>query len=901
MAEPEYDAFISYSRALDGRLAPMLQRGVQRFAKPWNRLRASRVFLDDVSLSANPGLWTSIEQALGRSRWLILMASPEAAASTWVNRELRWWLEHRSAQHVLVVLTSGEYCQSVPAPVRKALGEEPRWVDLRWLRSAEHVDDSNPRLRECVADIASAVREVPKDDLVGEHVRQHRRTLRLARGVAAALSLLMIGVLVAGLVAVVQRNSAVAQARTATARGLASAAVANLRTDLALSQVLAAEAYRVEANSQTRAALFQSLTASPQLDRYLPVGGEVTALASSANGKVAVAGTADGRVVRWDLASGKRSEQQVGARPVDAVATSANGAVIAAAGTGSALRWDVVSGATQQIDTPDELTDDLVAVSPSGRFTAFYSTVVDSIDDNGFTRGHRIVHDGQTGKRAEREEKTFPLFMMRLPNEDQLLEISYNDWVRRAPTSLDVVSTTRGNAAPANGFGVGLSANGDHFGFSTGGEIRLWRTTQQAFDFTTQDALLKDGRPNPSAVAIAGNGARTAVSDTGTIYVYDMSGPYTGERMRLEGDNETPFVEFLGDNDHLVSASRDRLAVWDLTRNTRVGSPLPTRVPLSCNACPPPYIAASKDDFAVSAGPDVALGSYTESAAAPSRFGPVVWNAAGDGLFVVTADEGIGETWQVRDGLHRTTRWKGDVLAEYVVAMGAARDDHRVVTVNELGDVQVFEGEELASARTITMNRRLDQQGWPPAGHLAAVRPDAAIAAVVTPDSVVLVDTVAGTRRDLPGGPAAAVTFTADSLVVQRAGTVEVWDGAGTSRRRVVQSDPSYLPGIAANPGTTLVTQLRRDHVLVVTDLVTGEPVGQVLVTDDRGRFGRVGMAFSGERAVVTAIPDTPLFRWDLSEENWVRTACATAGRDLTADEWRRYVGTEPPSNLTCG
>ncbi|HEX8865782.1 MAG TPA: TIR domain-containing protein, partial [Lentzea sp.] len=168
MPELEYDAFISYSRALDGKLAPALRRGVQRFAKPWNRLPSSKVFLDDASLSANPGLWTSIEEALAGSRWLILMASPEAAASEWVNRELEWWLEHKSAQHILVVLTAGEYSQSVPAPVRKALGEEPRWVDLRWLRSADHVDDSNPRLRECVADIASAVRGVPKDDLVGE-------------------------------------------------------------------------------------------------------------------------------------------------------------------------------------------------------------------------------------------------------------------------------------------------------------------------------------------------------------------------------------------------------------------------------------------------------------------------------------------------------------------------------------------------------------------------------------------------------------------------------------------------------------------------------------------------------------------------------------------------------------
>jgi hypothetical protein len=619
VAEPEYDAFISYSRALDGRLAPAIQRGVQRFAKPWHKPRSSRVFLDDGS--------RSIEDALGRSRWLILMASPEAAASERVGNVLEWWLENRSARQILVVLTAGEYAQSVPAAVRKALGQEPRWVDLRRLRSAGHVDDSNPRLRECVAGIASAVRGVPEDDLVGEHVRQHRRTVRLARGVVAVL---VVAVLVAGLVAFGQRNSAVAEVRTATARGLASAAVANLRTDLALSQALAAEAYRVEPNGQTRAALFQSLTASPQLDRYVQVGGLVSALAASADGEVAVAGTEDGRVVRVDVASGRRSEQRVGERPVTAVAASADGGVVAAFSAGSALRWEAGSGATQQFSPPADLTDGLVAVSPSGRFTAFYQANATQVSGDGLTRGHHIVHDGQTGAKVERDEVTVPLFGMRLPSDDLVLEISPSDWVRRAPATLDVLSVTRGNALPAGGFRPGLSAGGDYFGFSAGGESRLWRTARTEFDYNDQDVLVRDGRFRPSAMAISDDGARTAVAEAGTIYVYDATGVWTGERARLEGNSETSFVEFRGDNDHLVSSSRDRLALWDLTRNTRIGAALPTKVPQSCNACPAPRIAASHGKFAVAAGSDLAVGPDEESVGAPSQLRPMVWSSSGE-------------------------------------------------------------------------------------------------------------------------------------------------------------------------------------------------------------------------------------------------------------------------------
>ena len=41
-----YRAFISYSHAADGKLAPTLQAALQSFAKPWYRLRSIRVFRD---------------------------------------------------------------------------------------------------------------------------------------------------------------------------------------------------------------------------------------------------------------------------------------------------------------------------------------------------------------------------------------------------------------------------------------------------------------------------------------------------------------------------------------------------------------------------------------------------------------------------------------------------------------------------------------------------------------------------------------------------------------------------------------------------------------------------------------------------------------------------------------
>jgi hypothetical protein len=99
-----YAAFISYSRAVDDKLAPAIQDGLQRLAKTWYRIRALRIFRDDASLSANPGLWTSIQTALDKSEFFILLASPESAASAWVDKEVRYWLSRKPKTNLLIGL-----------------------------------------------------------------------------------------------------------------------------------------------------------------------------------------------------------------------------------------------------------------------------------------------------------------------------------------------------------------------------------------------------------------------------------------------------------------------------------------------------------------------------------------------------------------------------------------------------------------------------------------------------------------------------------------------------------------------------------------------------------------------------------------------------------------------------
>ena len=339
-----YDGFISYSHQHDAVLGPALKNNLERFAKPWYRVRELRIFLDTADLSANPGLWPSIEDSLSSSQWFLLLASPGAAESRWVNREAQWWVENKSLDRLLVVGTSPglawddqarDWAAGAPVPsaLRDAFRDEPHWVDLSQVQAGR----GRPRIpAHQVAAIAAPLRGQQLDQLVGEHLRQHRRTMRLAEGAAVIMTVLAALAVVFSIVAVNERNTAVAERNQALSSALAVQAPGLETGEPGLARQLMVEAYKLDPTPGAEEDLLTGLSAPGLLAQPAPVD----AVASDPGQPLLAAATGTG--IRLDDPASGTTKGSVPDAGSPAVAFSPDGRLLAAAGPNGTIEvWNV--------------------------------------------------------------------------------------------------------------------------------------------------------------------------------------------------------------------------------------------------------------------------------------------------------------------------------------------------------------------------------------------------------------------------------------------------------------------------------------------------------------------------------------------------------------------------------
>ena len=134
-----------------------------------------------------------------------------------------------------------------------------------------------------------------KDDLEGEDVRQHKRTVRITRTVAVGLAVLLVAAVVATAFALLHRARAKREAGSAhVAQLLPRLRLARATISSTSRSLLAVEAHRREQSPATEAALLSVLATSPYLVELNHLPETVDNVQLSNSGDVLLTSTSDG-------------------------------------------------------------------------------------------------------------------------------------------------------------------------------------------------------------------------------------------------------------------------------------------------------------------------------------------------------------------------------------------------------------------------------------------------------------------------------------------------------------------------------------------------------------------------------------------------------------------------------
>ncbi|OZF39318.1 hypothetical protein CH294_07565 [Rhodococcus sp. 14-2483-1-1] len=932
----KYKAFISYSRSASKDLATSLQTGLERFAKPWYRLRAMRVFRDDASMSANTQLWSTIEDALRQADWFVILASPEAAESVWVNKEINWWRSNRDADRILIVQAKGEVVwdyqvndfssrlsTAVPGALYGAYAEEPRWIDMRWFSETPDIAPSDPRFDERLADIAATVRGVDRDRLVGENVRLHRRALLLARvSIAVLISLLLVAV-VAGVVAIAQARNAESQLRVATSRLLSSTAQAEAATDIESARLYAVEAYRLHADDQSRAALLGTASSSPLLVGNFHADDRITVTGGSSDGLKLTAGTASGQVLVWDTTTRSRSSLADIGTTVSAIAMSENGKVVAASSPETTQIWkDGVELKFERPEMDTSIYQVALAVSPTGNFTAMSITEDDPTGSSFYGRAQVYIIDNANGYIVH--SGNFPQPTVAITMAD---DYTVSAWLgieetgnleTRTTEDFHLVSSSYGASGRPRYLQGDLSRDGSTLVLpdASSGRFPIFRASDASVG---EFGLLSGGEATlrSEAIALSPNGSLLAVSNAGQISVStvaDDSGASTEEAVLI---GNPPVIwgtlRFLSDR-RLISASGQSVSLWDLDRDGGIVRSHNAIATSACTACGPVKLGVSPNgEFSVT---DDDLSGLVSTK-----------TATGD-AFIVPRDD--------YSTVYRFLGWKND--DEYFVLNVR---DRRIGIVPAASSVPKVEwnadyvdiDESSSVPISFHYNAQNDQLSFYYRGTVYRLnggngeyvsKQDLSLENVtfsadgskvvgnIDSSDWKLHDLASGESQELALGDGVVTSYEGLEFdhgllrALHTNGDVEIWNEDASQVLSAIPSNAGIGNWVAVAPGAEYIAHYEANGSVSVQSL-DGTIIKNLELPKNSDSKPQISFSGDGRMLLVLAstfdnpeYPDGALVSLNLDPENWIRAACEPSGRSLTDREWTEVTGTDRPDAFVC-
>ena len=382
------------------------------------------------------------------------------------------------------------------------------------------------------------------------------------RSLAGALVLLLLAALAgAGLAVRSARDDASRQRTIATSARLAGQSAALEATDPVTASLLAGAAWRIAPTAQARYSLLESL-AQPVRGILSARSGQVTAVASSPDGKTLAAAYRDGTIRLWDTASHRLVGSATWGGAADALAFTGGGKnpeALEVAGPTAAGAWNLAGRAKIARHPLAGLT--AVTGGRSAAFSRDGSTLATGGDD-GNVRLWDVATEQEIG--APMSSGLAPVEAVAFSPRGATVAAGSSDGTVQlwdATTQHEVGTTmTAGPAAiRALAFGPGrkvLAAGGED------GDVRLWDTATQS----QPGATMATGAA-VAALSFSGNGTTlaTAEGDGRTELWSTATQKQTGAALAAQGSARVSALDF--------GPGADLLATGDATGTITLWNP----------------------------------------------------------------------------------------------------------------------------------------------------------------------------------------------------------------------------------------------------------------------------------------------------------------------------------------